>query len=730
MAIYQLAFEQRLQVLDVDSRLNSWYQALPPEEQSAALTAAERGEPAQTLAVVLAPWLVNWLFRRLLRAELLADFSYGACQYPEVWDAPTNATDRTHARQLGMNTVRIGEFFWDRLEPQEGHYQLTYLENLLTGYQRAGLKVILGIPSPTPPRWFTQHYPAARVVNADGQVEAHGSRQHVCTNNPIFRRKVYQLTHQIARVAARFENVIGIQIDNEFKCHVDQCFCPTCRQLWPEWLRAKYQTIDRLNAAWGTAVWSERYPDFEAVVLPTKTPFAHNSGLDNAFRQFTADTVNDFCAGIAQILIAETTIPLTHNSSLNFNLMNDQLFSQLDIVGFDTYPTANQYWNFPINLDRWRNLKTQPEMLLLETATSHVGYTGHYVAPNPRGFLLPEIFLGYAAGLKSFLFWPFRAQPNGIEQPHSAVVTQTGSPDLGYEDVVRGGQLLAQYRPFLTQSRVVRAKIALVYSDNAKRAMRVESGGIYEYRTQITQVYRALTQRGLAVELVSENADLNAFDCVLMPFIRNVNDWLLAKLRAFAQRGGQLIIGPLTGDRTADMGWLRGTNGLGALGEWLGVTNVVQFLSAAGPTQVRVQIGNQMDVIGGLVTLFETAHPMAGVTTVAPVAGTRNLIYQHHNVYYLGGLPVDPDNSPLWDTLVARVIKPRDADQPFLDTANGLFKYRRESPREVQFYLANLALTPATFSLHQRARDATGRVIAAGTHQLASYQYQLLRFEK
>lgn len=90
----------------------------------------------------------------------------------------------------------------------------------------------------------------------------HGSRQHVCTNNPDYRRKAYQLTRRIGEVASRYPNVVAIQLDNEFKCHVDMCFCETCRRLWPQWLQSKYGDIEALNAAWGTSIWSERYDSF------------------------------------------------------------------------------------------------------------------------------------------------------------------------------------------------------------------------------------------------------------------------------------------------------------------------------------------------------------------------------------------------------------------------------------------------------------------------------------
>lgn len=735
LMVQRLAYDHRLKVLDVYSYLNTWYQRTTLAEQQTALTLVPGFDDLYQLTAaatdaLFTDYLTHWLQRRFFKKQFMQDYSYGASMYPEVWDDPTNEADMAHIHEIGMNTVRIGEFFWDKLEPSEGHYNMSYLTKLLTEFKAHKIKVILGIPSPTPPRWFTVKYPSAKLVNPDGVAEEHGSRQHVCTNNPIFRKKVYQLTYQIAKVAKNFDNVIAIQMDNEFKCHVDQCFCPTCQQLWPQWLQAKYGTIENLNQKWGTDIWSERYPDFDAVVLPRKTPFAHNTGLDNAFRLFTADTLNDFASGIAQILIAETDIPVTHNTSLNFNLMNYELFSQLDLVGFDTYPMYNQYWNFPINLDLWRNLKHGDEVLLLETGASHVGYVGNYVTPHPKGYLPTEIFLGYAAGLKAFMYWPYRAQPSGVEQTHGAVVTQVGTPDLGYSDVLAGQKLLAKYEPYLRESKVKKSKVAIVYSDQAKRYMHVETGGIYEYRKTFTEFYRAVVRRGIAVELIPDNADFSQFECVLVPFMHAVSDSLLAKMKAFAKTGGKLILGPMTGDRTADMGWIRGENALGKLGEWLELKDEVQYLSNDEMTKAQVKVGSQTDDFSDLVTLFKTDHRMANVKTVAAVADDRSIVYQRDNVMYIGGTPKDLVKSPFWDELIKTQIKPFDDDHHYLEVETGIFKYRRENSNEIQFYLANMSSRSVEYRLSQTMTDFEGDQLVPGKYHLASYEYKLLRVKK
>lgn len=734
MALHQLSWDYRLPVLDIYSFCNAWYLSSSIEDRQANLSAISGFEDlkwfkAESSKRIFANYLASWIYRRFIRKSQ-PNFLYGASLYPEVWPDKVNEEDIANLHRVGLNTVRIGEFFWDRLEPEEGHYNMNYLRGLLTKLRNNHIKVILGIPSPTPPRWFTLHYPNARIVNQDGQVDEHGSRQHVCTNNFQFRKKVYELVIQIAHVVNEFDNIIAIQLDNEFKCHVDRCYCKTCRNLWSRWLREKYGTIGNLNQSWGTGIWSETYPSFSTVVMPTKTPFAHNTGLENAFSRFTADTLNDFASGMAQILLNDTRVLITHNSSMNFNLLNYELFNQLDIAGYDTYPRFKEYWNWPINLDLWRNVKDNNNFFLLETCASHVGYVGNYVPPYPPKYLPTEVFLGYAAGLNSILFWPYRAQAVGVEQTHGAIVTQAGTPDLGYRDVQQGSKVLNKLKPILQKTKIKHARVAIVYSDESKLYMNNESGGIYRWRPTFTEFYQAITRRGISVELIQANDNFEKFDCVLVPFVRCVDEQLLDKFKNFTADGGRLILGPLTSDRTVDGNWHKNINGLGRLGEWLGIDNVIQYLSSEDETAAQVIIDGQTDKFAGLTTLFSTDHPIKQVVTKAEVAGQRSITYQNRNVTYIGGMPKECMNSCFWDYLIDSIIRPIINDQ-IKNMSDGIYKYEREDSDNIYFFIANMTDHKGFIKLEtDKMLDENDQRVNSNHYQVPAFSYKILKLRK
>ena len=51
----------------------------------------------------------------------------GVCYYPEHWPEAWWADDARKMRELGIGYVRIGEFAWNRLEPEPGRLELSWL---------------------------------------------------------------------------------------------------------------------------------------------------------------------------------------------------------------------------------------------------------------------------------------------------------------------------------------------------------------------------------------------------------------------------------------------------------------------------------------------------------------------------------------------------------------------------------------------------------------------------
>ena len=195
-----------------------------------------------------------------------------AAYYPELWPESDIENDIFYMKKAGINLVRMGEFAWHFMEPAEDQINISFFVRIVNLLYKNGIKTIMCTPTPTPPIWLTHNHPERLVKDQSGNLYIHGARQHVCTNNPYLRKRGLIITEAMAEAFQGNPAVIAWQLDNELKALVGECVCDECRKKWHQWLKNKYGTIEALNEAWGTEIWSESYQSFEQVVQPLTPP--------------------------------------------------------------------------------------------------------------------------------------------------------------------------------------------------------------------------------------------------------------------------------------------------------------------------------------------------------------------------------------------------------------------------------------------------------------------------
>ena len=139
----------------------------------------------------------------------------GAAYYPELWAEEEIAADIARMKSAGINCVRMGEFAWGKMEPEEGKYDLEWLARATDMLHAAGIAVVLCTPTCTPPRWLLEKYPETRTVYADGVRTQVFSRCHPCKSSPVMREKNRAIVTRLAERFGRHPAVVGWQIDNE-----------------------------------------------------------------------------------------------------------------------------------------------------------------------------------------------------------------------------------------------------------------------------------------------------------------------------------------------------------------------------------------------------------------------------------------------------------------------------------------------------------------------------------
>ena len=265
--------------------------------------------------------------------------AYGGDYNPEQWDEATFAEDLELMAEAGVNLVSLGIFSWARLEPREGVYELDWLVEIIDRLHEAGIAVDLATATASPPAWMATDHPESLPMNADGVRLGLGSRQQYCPSSAVYRECSAALAAALAERLGDHPGVVMWHIGNEYGCHIAECFCPACARAFRAWLADRYGDVERLNAAWGTDFWSQRYTSLEQVAPPAAMPTFPNPAQMLDWRRFSDHQLRSLMEAEARILRERSTRPVTTNFMGDFPATDYWRWAEaLDIISDDSYP--------------------------------------------------------------------------------------------------------------------------------------------------------------------------------------------------------------------------------------------------------------------------------------------------------------------------------------------------------------------------------------------------------
>jgi len=230
---------------------------------------------------------------------LIKSMYFGADYHPEHWVHPFAGTaEEPESRwkrdielmvAAGVNAVRMGEFVWGICEPEEGVFDFEWLRRVMDLMGLAGIQVVLSTPTVAPPIWLTRKYPGILPVDARGLVMGDGTRLTCCLNSDIYWDYSKKIIRAMAEALGNHSQLIAWQIHNNPGVHsIIPCFNQETQRDWHAWLKAKYETIDRLNEMMGLRFWGQMVHSWSQVPMPMVAPAPHNPALLMDWRRLPA----------------------------------------------------------------------------------------------------------------------------------------------------------------------------------------------------------------------------------------------------------------------------------------------------------------------------------------------------------------------------------------------------------------------------------------------------------
>ncbi|MFG6491385.1 beta-galactosidase [Microbacterium sp. P03] len=476
----------------------------------------------------------------------LSGLAYGGDYTPEQWPREVWDEDVVLMREAGVNLVSVGIFSWALLETSEGVFDFGWLDELLDLLHANGISVDLGTPTAAPPAWFFADHPDARPVSRDGVVMGGGSRGSASPSSPAYRDAIVRISSALAERYAQHPAIVLWHVHNEYGVPVGEDYSPASVLAFRDWLIEKYETLDTLNTAWGTAFWGQSYTAWEHVDAPRTAPSVVNPAQRLDFARFTDHQLRACFIAERDAIRARATQPITTNFMANQSWTTD-LWAwgrEVDVVSDDHYLWAADEEGeigLAIAADLSRSVGGGRPWMLMEHSTSAVNWQPRNIAKRP-GEMSRNSLSHVARGADAVLFFQWRASRSGAEKFHSAMIPHAGTDSRVWREVVELGSHLRRLGE-VRGSRVV-ADVAILWDFESFWAQDLEWRPSIDltHQERVRAFYEQLWRDNITVDFALPGQDLSAYRLVIAPaqYLLRVED--AENLNRYVERGGTLLV--------------------------------------------------------------------------------------------------------------------------------------------------------------------------------------------
>jgi beta-galactosidase len=641
---------------------------------------------------------------------------HGGDWNPDQWRHEPAVIEQDFAlmEKAGCNTFSVGIFAWATLEPEEGRFEMEWLDAIMDGLAKRGFQAFLATPSGAKPRWMSEKYEEIRRVDEQGRRELHGSRHNHCFTSPVYREKVRTINARLAERYKAHPALAAWHISNEYS---GTCYCTLCLSAFRSWLKTRYADLGALNRAYWAAFWSQTFASWEQVD-PRETPA---DGLKLDWHRFTTHQTVDFMRNeIAPLKAATPDLPVTTNMMGTFGGLDYWRFAEVsDRMSWDAYPQLRD-WRAAATLgmthDLYRTMKGGLPFILMESTPSNTNWQETPSLKKP-GQHRQEMLLAVGHGADATMYFQWRKSLGAFEKLHGAVVDHEGSDRTRvFRDVAAHGASLKKLDAVV--GTTVRPEVALVNDWEVRWALGFtqgprrgpgEWGAPYDkdYVRTLHEHYRPFWKLGVSVDVVESLSAFDRYRLVVAPMLFMLKPGVADRLKAFVKGGGTLVLTYLSGIVNETELAFRGGWPGGGLRELAGVwAEEIDSLLPSAPQWIVPAAGNALGLAGRHPVRDYCERVHAEKATVLATygadfyAGEPALTVNAHDAgrcYYLAARPAEDG---LHDALVRGLVRElKIARNLDVDLPEGVTVQRRQGGGRTFLFLHNCTSAPAAVDL-------------------------------
>lgn len=479
---------------------------------------------------------------------------YGAAYYHEYMPYDRLDKDVALMHDAGLTVVRMGESTWSLWEPEDGHFEYTWMDRVVEAMQKAGIKVIMGTPTYSIPTWMYHAHPEVLARPLGGAKVFYGMRQNMDTDNPTFRFYAERLIRNLVEHYRDNPAVIGWQIDNEtasYGASNHDVFVGFVNHL-----KEKFGTVENLNKAWLLNYWGEDVNSWED--MPTRDS-AQSTGYKLEWSRWEQMRVTNYLAWQAGLVRqhkrADQFVTQDYGGAMRRDVNEFEIARSLDIAANNPYHGTQDHMNGEAQADvgdYTRSLK-RANYLVTETNAESVGWDSAWQYPPYDGQLRLDVYTHLSSGANMVEYWHWHSLHSGQETYWKGVLGHDLEPGRPYAEVSRTAHELAKIGTHLVNLKIAN-QVAILYSVDSANAIDFmpfthdnrqmwSAGQGPDYSALVRQFHSILYEQNVGVDYVfPETTNFSGYKVLIVPALYIADDGLLKQISDFVRNGGHVLM--------------------------------------------------------------------------------------------------------------------------------------------------------------------------------------------
>jgi len=478
--------------------------------------------------------------------------------------------DLDQIKVAGFNTVKCW-VDWATAEPKPGVFNFDHLGLLMKLAGERGLHVIVQIYTDSAPDWVGIRYPEGRFVDRSGAVIDSQSAPGYCIDHEGVRVEIVKFLEALSRRANQYPALYGWDVWSEphvinwadfpYLSAAEFCFCASSQARFRQWLRAKYRTLDALNAA-----WYRRFASWDDVQPPRfSTILSYADYMD--WRAFIDDKLaGDLKTRVSAIRSADSAHPITSHAAVpglftspadGYGEPDDwKMSASADFFGTSLYPKHAEsthpwpYWMLAAGLDFTRSAgHAAGKGFWIGELQAGQGSTGMRivdpVTAHDEEYWMWQVIAHGAREIAVYAWYPMSS---GFESNGYGLVNLDGTLTDRAQAAGRTAQAIERNAADLNPAEPAPAEVAILYDRLSYlvggRQSSLSNLGNAE-RDSLEGTYRTFFEKQIPVDFVQSPAldseHLKQYKILFLPYPVMLSESVADAVKRYIADGGAVV---------------------------------------------------------------------------------------------------------------------------------------------------------------------------------------------